>query len=73
LLPKERFPQIRSLNRRSSPSWGDCSFRLISPPMKFPPQAVIGGSSPPRKAIKGYLEKPRYFFYGIFVFFVLFY
>ena len=26
---------------------GTCSFRLISPPMKYPPQAVIGGSSPP--------------------------
>ena len=24
---------------------GTCSFRLISPPMKYPPQAVIGGSS----------------------------
>ena len=27
-------------------------FRLISPPMKFPPQAVIGGSSPPRFFLK---------------------
>ena len=36
--------EFRSLNRRNSPSWGDCSFRLISPPMRFPPQAVIGGS-----------------------------
>jgi hypothetical protein len=37
----------RSLNRRNAPSWGDCSFQLISPPMKFPPLAVIGGSSAP--------------------------
>ena len=36
---------IRKLNRRKSASCGHCSFRLISPPMKFPPQAVIGGSS----------------------------
>ena len=42
---KERFPQIRSLNRRKSASCGHCSFRLISPPMKYPPLAVIGGSS----------------------------
>ena len=38
-------PQFRSLNRRKSASCGHCSFRLISPPMRFPPQAVIGGSS----------------------------
>ena len=31
----------------ASPHSGHCSFRLISPPMKFPPQAVIGGSSGP--------------------------
>ena len=31
----------------ASPHGGHCSFRLISPPMKFPPQAVIGGSSGP--------------------------
>ena len=36
-------PQFRSLNRRKS--YGHCLFRLISPPMRFPPQAVIGGSS----------------------------
>ena len=36
-------PQFRSLNRRKS--YGHCLFRLISPPMKIPPQAVIGGSS----------------------------
>ncbi len=44
---REGFPlaEFRSLNRRNS--FGDCLFRLISPPMKFPPQAVIGGSSPP--------------------------
>ena len=41
---------MRSLNLRNS--FGDCLFRLISPPMKFPPQAVIGGSSPSEKAIK---------------------
>ena len=35
--------QFRSLNRRKS--YGHCLFRLISPPMRFPPQAVIGGSS----------------------------
>ena len=29
----------------ASPHSGHCSFRLISPPMRFPPQAVIGGSS----------------------------
>ena len=29
------------------PFMGTCSFRLISPPMKYPSQAVIGGSSPP--------------------------
>ena len=39
-------PQFRRLNHRKSASCGHCSFRLISPPMKFPPQAVIGGSSP---------------------------
>jgi hypothetical protein len=36
---------IRSLNRRDCPSWTDRLFRLISHPMKFPPQAVIGCSS----------------------------
>ena len=36
-------PQFRSLNRRKS--YGHCLFRLISPPMRIPPQAVIGGSS----------------------------
>ena len=36
---------FRKLNRRKSASCGHCSFRLISPPMRFPPQAVIGGSS----------------------------
>ena len=36
-------PQFRSLKRRKS--YGHCLFRLISPPMRFPPQAVIGGSS----------------------------
>ena len=35
---------IRDLNRRKS--FGYCLFRSISPPMKLPPQAVIGGSSP---------------------------
>ena len=35
---------FRSLNRRKS--FGHCLFRLISPPMKYPPQAVMGGSSP---------------------------
>ena len=35
---------IRSLNQRKS--FGRCLFRLISPPMRFPPQAVMGGSSP---------------------------
>ena len=38
-----RAPQFRSLNRRKS--YGHCLFRLISPPMRFSPQAVIGGSS----------------------------
>ena len=38
-------PQFRSLNRRKSASCGHCLFRMISPPMRFPPQAVIGGSS----------------------------
>ena len=37
--------QFRSLNRRKSASCGHCSFRLISPPRRFLPQAVIGGSS----------------------------
>ena len=31
----------------ANPHSGHYSFRLISPPMKFPPQAVIGGSSGP--------------------------
>ena len=35
---------VRSLNRRKS--FGHCLFRLTSPPMRFPPQAVMGGSSP---------------------------
>ena len=35
---------VRSLNRRKS--FGHCLFRLISPPMKYPPQAVMDGSSP---------------------------
>ena len=35
---------VRSLNRRKS--FGRCLFRLNSPPMRFPPQAVMGGSSP---------------------------
>ena len=30
---------VATLHRR------DCSFRLNSPPMRIPPQAVIGGSS----------------------------
>jgi hypothetical protein len=34
----------RSLNRRGSASCGDRLFRLISPPIRFPPQAGIGGS-----------------------------
>ena len=37
--------RVRSFNRRKSASCGHYSFQLISPPMKFPPQAVIGGSS----------------------------
>ena len=37
--------KVRRLNRRNSASCGDCSFRRISPSMKFPPQAVIDGSS----------------------------
>ena len=40
-------PQFRSLNRRKS--YGNCLFRLISPPMKFPPLAVIGGLSCARR------------------------
>jgi len=53
---KSGFPQFRSLllNRRKSPSWGHCSFRPISQPMKFPPQAVIGCSSPFRENHKGF-------------------
>ena len=43
--PPARAVTIRKLNRRKSASCGHCSFRLISPPMRFPPQAVIGGSS----------------------------
>ena len=35
---------VRSLNRRKS--FGHCLFRLISPLMKYPPQAVMDGSSP---------------------------
>ena len=35
---------FRSLNRRKSS--GHCLFQLISPPMRFPPQAVMDGSSP---------------------------
>ena len=35
---------VRSLNRRKS--FGRCLFRLTSTPMRFPPQAVMGGSSP---------------------------
>ena len=35
---------FRSLNPRKSS--GRCLFQLISPPMRFPPQAVMGGSSP---------------------------
>ena len=38
-----RVVTVRSLNRRKS--CGHCLFRLNSPPMRFPPQAVIGGSS----------------------------
>ena len=49
LSPDAKHPgwplSLRSLNRRKSASCGHCSFRLISPPMKYPPQAVIGGSS----------------------------
>jgi len=41
--PGWRLP--RRLNRRKSASCGHCSFRLISSPMRFPPQAVIGDSS----------------------------
>ena len=29
----------------ATPHSGDCSFRLISPPIRFPPLAGIGGSS----------------------------
>ena len=39
-------PRIRSLNLRKSASCGHCSFRLISPRAKLPPQAVARGSSP---------------------------
>ena len=28
LVSKERFPQVRNLNSRNSPSWGDCSFSV---------------------------------------------
>ena len=34
-----------SVSLRSTLQADKSSFRLISPPMKFPPQAVIGGSS----------------------------
>ncbi len=36
---------VRNLNRRKSASCGHCSFRLISPRAKHPPQAVARGSS----------------------------
>ncbi|MBR5108662.1 MAG: hypothetical protein IK099_00580 [Clostridia bacterium] len=52
MLPKERFPQFRNLKSRKSASCGHCSFRLISPSMRFPPQAVIDGSSPSGKGYK---------------------
>ena len=57
------FPRFRSLNRRKSASCGHCLFRLISPPMKFPPQAVIGGSSPFPKTTP---EHNLWFFYFLF-------
>ena len=50
LSPDALHPGWRLLSAGSivaSPHSGHCSFRLISPPMKFPPQAVIGGSSGP--------------------------
>ena len=52
---------IRKLNGRNSPSWRDCSFRLISPPMKYLSQAVIGGSSQdPQSAKKICIEKNKH-------------
>jgi hypothetical protein len=50
--PKSGFPQFRRLDRRKSASCGHCLSRLISQPMIFPPQAVIGCSSPFRERQK---------------------
>ena len=41
-------PRVSAASKVATPLHGEIApFRLISPPMKFPPQAVIGGSSPP--------------------------
>ena len=44
----------------ASPHSGHCSFRLISPPMRFPPLAVIGGSSagPEAQQHQAWLPRP---------------
>ena len=40
-------PRESAASMVATPLHGEIApFRLISPPMKFPPQAVIGGSSP---------------------------
>ena len=54
--PGWRLP--RRLNRRKSASCGHCSFRLISSPMKFPPQAVIGDSSAGPEALRHQVRIP---------------
>ena len=43
----------------ASPHSGHCSFRLISPPMRFPPLAVIGGSSAGPEAQPRQANHPR--------------
>ena len=47
-------PRVSAASIGASPHCGHCLFRLISPPMKFPPKAVIGGSSP-----NGFSSRPE--------------
>ncbi|MBQ6257461.1 MAG: hypothetical protein IJJ60_12795, partial [Clostridia bacterium] len=65
--PKERFPPSAASMVAALLHGEIAPFRLISPPMIFPPQAVIGDSSPSEKTEKERKKRRAWFRYRAFL------